>query len=70
MNKTSSIAEEENTYDKQSTTRTSVGTSLKRKNEMDEKDAKKMTTGAHTVIIMNNPTIQTLAHHRALLHCQ
>eukprot|EP00971_Amphidinium_carterae_P137618 2727542-Amphidinium_carterae.1 len=57
--KTSSIAEEENTYDKESTTRTSIGTSLKRKNEMDEKDAKKMSTGASTIIIINNPTIQT-----------
>eukprot|EP00971_Amphidinium_carterae_P093442 1849371-Amphidinium_carterae.1 len=55
--KTSSIAEEENTYDKESTTRTSTGTSLKRKSELDDKEAKKMTTGAHTVIIINNPTI-------------
>eukprot|EP00971_Amphidinium_carterae_P059923 1185303-Amphidinium_carterae.1 len=41
-------------------TRTSGSTILKRKSELDEKDAKKMTTyprGAHTVIVMNNPRI-------------
>eukprot|EP00971_Amphidinium_carterae_P308260 6126280-Amphidinium_carterae.1 len=58
LHKTSSIAEEEeNIYDRDSTTRTSIGTSLKRKSEMDEKDVKKISTGAHTVIIINNPTI-------------
>eukprot|EP00971_Amphidinium_carterae_P085303 1687491-Amphidinium_carterae.1 len=45
-------------YDKESTTRTSVGTSLKGKNEMDESDAKKMSPGASTIIITNNPSIQ------------
>eukprot|EP00971_Amphidinium_carterae_P015341 302841-Amphidinium_carterae.1 len=54
---TSSIAEEENYDDRDSMTRTSIGTSLKRKSEMNEKDAKKISTGAHTVIILNNPTI-------------
>eukprot|EP00971_Amphidinium_carterae_P311000 6180307-Amphidinium_carterae.1 len=51
------MAEEENIDDRASTTRTSLVTSLKRKSEMDEKDAKKISTGAHTVIIINNPTI-------------
>eukprot|EP00971_Amphidinium_carterae_P014064 277058-Amphidinium_carterae.1 len=58
--KTSSIAEEENIYDKESTTRTSIGTSLKRKSELDDKEAKNMTTGANTVIIINNPTIHNI----------
>eukprot|EP00971_Amphidinium_carterae_P214004 4247069-Amphidinium_carterae.1 len=56
--KTSSNAEEDYMYDKESTTRTSVGTTLKRKNEMDENDAKKMSTGANTIITINNPSIQ------------
>eukprot|EP00971_Amphidinium_carterae_P290129 5760637-Amphidinium_carterae.1 len=51
-----SIAEEEN-YEDKSTMRASGSTSLKRKSEMDEKEAEKMTTGASTVIIMHNPTI-------------
>eukprot|EP00971_Amphidinium_carterae_P116651 2310611-Amphidinium_carterae.1 len=61
--KTPSIAEEvevsENNYETRSTTRASGSTSLKRKSKQDEKDAKKMTTGANTVIIMHNPTIHT-----------
>eukprot|EP00971_Amphidinium_carterae_P102910 2037033-Amphidinium_carterae.1 len=61
--KTPSIAEEENYehYDRESTTRASGSTSLKRKSESDEKDAKKI-TGTHTVIIMHNPTIHHFGH--------
>eukprot|EP00971_Amphidinium_carterae_P157967 3131142-Amphidinium_carterae.1 len=58
--KTPSIPEENEmseNYETRSKTRASGSTSLKRKSEQDEKDAKKMTTGAHTVIIMHNPTI-------------
>eukprot|EP00971_Amphidinium_carterae_P301876 5997268-Amphidinium_carterae.1 len=64
--KTTPIVEDNENYENfesgsaTTNTRASGSTSLKRKSELDEKDAKRMTTyppGTHTVIIMNNPRI-------------